>query len=78
LKNYNEKNIPFLKGFGQIAFDFIIAVFKSRWDQLRIDSNNKTFQKLIKDEFTIKVSFFNKGKKTNSLTLTKLANFSKF
>ena len=42
-----------------------------------MDSNNKTFQELIKDEFTIKVPFPNKGKKTNSPSSTKLANFSK-
>jgi len=52
LKNNREEDIHFLKGFGQIAFDFVATVFKDRWDQLRTDSNNKTFQELIKDEFT--------------------------
>ena len=37
LKNNKEKNILFLKGFGQIAFNFVFSIFKSGWDQLRID-----------------------------------------
>ena len=30
LKNNREEDIPFLKGFGQIAFDFVFSIFKSR------------------------------------------------
>ena len=43
LKNNREEDIPFLKGFSQITFNFISTIFKSRWDQLRMDINNKTF-----------------------------------
>jgi len=42
-----------------------------------MDSNNKIFWELIKDEFTNKVLPSNKGKKTNSPSSTKPANFSK-
>ena len=28
LKNNREKDIPFLKGFSQIAFNFVSAIFK--------------------------------------------------
>ena len=28
LKNNEEENIPFLSGFGQIAFDFVFSLFK--------------------------------------------------
>ena len=64
IKNNREKYILFFKGFGQVAFDFISTIFKSGWDQLKTNTNNKTFQELIKDEFTTKVSLSNKEKKT--------------
>jgi len=61
----------------EVAFNFIAAVFKRGWDHFKIDTNNKTFRELIKDEFTTKIPSSNKGKKTNSLSPIKLANFSK-
>jgi len=42
-----------------------------------MDTNNKTFRELIKDEFTTKIPFPNKSKKTNFPPSIKLANFSK-
>ena len=42
LKNNEEENIPFLSGFGQIAFDFVFSLFKRGWDLLKMDINNKT------------------------------------
>ena len=41
LKNNREEDIPFLSGFGQIAFDFVSFLFKGGWDSLKIDINNK-------------------------------------
>ena len=32
LKNNRKEDIPFLKGFSQIAFNFVFAIFKGRWD----------------------------------------------
>jgi len=77
LKNNKEEDILFLKGFGQIAFDFVSAVFKGGWDQLKMDKNNKTFWELIKDKFTSKVPISNKRKKANIPLLAKLVNFLK-
>ena len=77
IKNNREKYILFFEGFGQVAFDFISTIFKSGWDQLKINTNNKIFQELIKDEFTTKVPSPIKEKKDNSPSLTKLANFTK-
>ena len=77
IKNNREEDIPFFKGFGQVAFDFVSAVFKSNWNQLKTNTNNKIFQELIKDEFTTKVPPPIKGKKANSPPSTKLANFMK-
>jgi len=77
LKNNREKDILFLKSFGQITFDFVSSVFKGGWDQLKTEKNNKMFYKLIKDEFITKVSIPNKGKKMNNSLPTKLVNFSK-
>ena len=76
LKNNRENNISFLKGFDQVAFNFVSSIFKGGWNQLRTD-NNRTFHKLIKNEFTTKVSTPNKGKKTNISLSSKLVNFSK-
>jgi len=76
LKNNKEDDISFLKGFDQVAFNFVSSIFKGGWDQLRID-NNRTFHKLIKNEFTTKVPTPNKGKKTNISLSSKLVNFSK-
>jgi len=66
LKNNRKEDIPFLKGFSQIAFDFVSTVFKSGWDQLKTNTNNKSFQELIKDKFTTKVP---SPKKEKRLTL---------
>ena len=77
LKNNREKDILFLKSFGQITFDFVSSVFKGGWDQLKTEKNNKMFYKLIKDEFITKVSIPNKEKKMNNFLPTKLVNFSK-
>jgi len=76
LKNNRENNIPFLKGFGQVTFDFVFSIFKKGWDQLKID-NNRTFCELIKNKFTTKVPTPNKGKKTNISLLSKPVNFLK-
>jgi len=77
LKNNREEDISFLKGFGQVVFDFIAAVFKGGWDHLKTDINNKTFRELIKDEFTTKILFPNKRKKTYFPSPIKPENFSK-
>jgi len=42
-----------------------------------MNTNNKMFRELIKDEFTTKIPSPNKRKKTNSLPPVKPANFSK-
>jgi len=76
LKSNREDNILFLKGFGQVTFDFVSSVFKGGWDQLKTD-NNRIFCKLIKNKFTIKVLTSNKGKKTFNSPLSKPVNFSK-
>jgi len=57
LKNNREKDVLFLKEFGQIAFDFVSAIFKGGLDQLKTEKNNKTFRKLIKDKFMSKSLF---------------------
>ena len=72
-----KEDILFLKGFGQVTFDFVSVVFKSSWDQLKTNTNNKTFQELIKDKFTTKVPPPIKEKKTNFPSPAKLANFMK-
>ena len=77
LKNNREKDIPFLSGFGQIAFGFVSSVFKGGWDQLKTDRDNKMFRELIKDEFTTKVPTLSKGKKANKFPPTKLVKFTK-
>ena len=77
LKNNREEDISFLKDFSQVTFNFVSTVFKGGWDQLRTNFNNKTFQELIKDEFTNKVPSPNKEKRTNLSPSAKLANFSK-
>ena len=74
---HREEDILFLKDFSQVTFDFVSAVFKSSWNQLKTNTNNKTFWELIKDEFITKVPSLIKGKKTNSPSFTKPANFMK-
>ena len=32
LKNNRKMDIPFLSGFGQIAFDFVSSIFKRGWN----------------------------------------------
>jgi len=76
LKSDKENNIPFLKGFGQVAFNFIFFIFKRGWDQLKTD-DNRTFCELINNEFTTKVPTPNKDKKTFNSLPSKLVNFLK-
>ena len=54
-----------LKALAKLPLTLFFAIFKSGWDQLKTNTNNKSFWELIKDEFIINVSSPNKGKKTN-------------
>ena len=76
LKSNRKDDISFLKGFGQVAFNFISFIFKEGWDQLKTD-DNRIFCELIKNEFTTKVPTPNKDKKTFNFLLSKPVNFSK-
>ena len=77
LKNNKEEDIPFLNSFGQTVFKFTSSLFKGRWNVLKIDINNKSLYKLIKEEFSSKVSMLSKDRKSNKFSPLKLVEFTK-
>ena len=77
LKNNKEEDIPFLNSFGQTVFKFISSLFKGRWNVLKIDINNKSLYKLIKEEFSSKVPMLSKDRKSNKFPPLKLVEFTK-
>ena len=44
LKNNKEIDIPFFKGFEQVAWNIISAIYKSGWDKSKTNINNRTFR----------------------------------
>jgi len=52
-------------------------LFKGRWNTLKIDINNKSLYKLIKEEFSSKVPTSSKDRKFNKFPPLKLVKFTK-
>ena len=77
LKNNRREDLSFLNGFGQIIFEFISSLFKGGWDVLKIDINNKTLCKLIKNKFSTKVLTSSKERKSKKFPSLKLVEFTK-
>ena len=48
-------NVTQLQGFGQVAWEFILSIYKSEWDALTTNNNNRMFRQNISSKFTSKV-----------------------
>jgi len=44
-----------LKGIGDVAWDFISAIYESGWDALSADNNNVSFRNKVAAKFTPKI-----------------------
>lgn len=76
IKNNRKGNILCLKGFRQVAFEFITSIFKGDWNVLKAGSSNKSFHDMIKEEFTTKVPTKPLGKKSDRFPLSKSIEFT--
>jgi len=48
-------NVTQLQGFGQVAWEFILSIYKSEWDALTTNNNNRMVRQNISSKFTSKV-----------------------
>ena len=55
-----------LKGVGNMAWDFILAIYKSGWDALSADNNNISFRNKVVAKFTPKINNYNMPKNSGS------------
>ena len=76
LNNHKEDEIPYLTGFGKVAFDLVSSIFKGGWDILLVGDGQKSFRDKFKEEFTTKVPTVLQNKKSNCLPPAKPAEFS--
>jgi len=53
---HKDKKILQLNGFGQAAWHFISSIYKTKWDMLKTDDNNRTFRQNIVSKFTFKTN----------------------
>ena len=61
-------NFKDLKGVGKVAWDFILAIYKSGWDVLITDSNSNSFRNKVLAKFTLKIKEHNISKSDKGLT----------
>jgi len=62
LDNRITKNILQIAKFGFVACEFLLAIYKSRWDKLIANNENKTFRQCV-------LSQFNKTSTKNTTTI---------
>jgi len=48
-------NIKKLKGFGNVAFNFVSSIYEANWDTIHADDHNNSFRNRIVNKFTPKV-----------------------
>ena len=63
-----------LKGIGEAAWGFILALYESRWDKLIADNNNHSFRWKVKAQFTPKISESTSNKNTKKKNMDKPAS----
>jgi len=59
--NSKANNIPELKGFGKVAWNFIFFIYNSKWDSLSSDKYNNLFRTKVLSKFTLKSPKINLG-----------------
>ena len=59
--NSEANNIPELKGFGKVAWNFIFSIYNSKWDSLSSDKYNNLFRTKVLSKFTLKSPKINLG-----------------
>ena len=60
-------DIPDLKSIDEIVWNFISAIYKSGWDTLVINKDNKTFKQQVASKFTSKIQKIKKSSKDKKL-----------
>ena len=66
-----------LKDIGNVAWDFISAIYKSGWDMLSTDSNNIFFRNKVVAKFMLKIINSNISKNNRSKSNDKLVTINK-
>lgn len=74
--NYNKSNnIPDLKRIGKVVWNFILAIYDSKWDSLVSNDNNRLLRQKITYQFTPKIPEIKNKRKIKKST-DKLASFN--
>ena len=60
-------DIPDLKSIDELVWNFISAIYKSGWDTLVINKDNKTFKQQVASKFTSKIQKIKKSSKDKKL-----------
>ena len=63
LNNKKELDISCLEGFRQTAFSPVLAIYKSSWNTLIVNKDNKTFHQKIVEQFIKNISSSRESKK---------------
>ena len=56
IEGNKANDIKDLKGVGKATWGFILALYKSHWDNLMVDSTNISFRNNIKSKFSLQVN----------------------
>jgi len=59
--NSKTNNIPELKNFDKVVWNFIFFIYNSRWDSLSSDKYNNLFRTKVSNKFTLKSPKINSG-----------------
>jgi len=82
IENNKLNEVNDLKDIGEVAWNFISAIYESGWDSLITDNNNISFRSKISAKFTPKINRVNtnknkSGKSTDkSTTINKISLYS--
>jgi len=74
----NVNDFEDLKSIGKVAWDFILAIYKSGLGALIADSNSNSSRNKVSAKFTLKIKEHNASKSDKGKSTDKLATINKF
>ena len=76
LKNNREHNILCLTSFGKAAWNFILAIYNNKWNNLKVDNNNIMFYCKVSAQFRNKINIGTTNNISKNIIPSKLIKFS--
>ena len=77
IENGKFNEVTDLKGIGEIAWNFISAIYESGWDSLIADNNNTSFGSKVSSKFTLKINEVKTHKSKSGKNADKPATFNR-